>query len=306
MRVVQGKTGAMRCAALRILIPALLTLLTLDAAPDPAQDATADLLSAAAAGQTRRVEMLLGAGANPEAKDSNGRTPLMLAAQHGRAETVRLLLSKGVKDDARDADGFTAYSLALFSPARGVSRSSVGEVLKALPRPVPLRLIVDAATNPEDLVSSCFMPGREELTEFVNGIHLDALVLSDFQTLAGASSGGLVELVRADRHGVTPVTQPVPAGDADAVASLQVQPAASCAQDSGDSLSLSIDVRVIRVHDHQLIFKKTYGGGLTGLHVRTATNPAQYAGLYQGWIKEHASAISREVVMALVKSSFKN
>jgi len=293
----------MRC--FRVLISALLILLTLDAAPGPAPDPAADLLSAAAGGQARRVEMLLAAGANPEAKDNAGRTPLMLAAQHGHAEIVRLLLSKGAEADARDADGFSAYSLALLSPARGVSQAKIAEVLQALPRPNPVRVIVDAAANPEDLVSSCFMASREQLAEFVNGFHLDAVVLADFQNLAGISGGGLIEIVRADRHGVTPVTQPIPAGDADAVVSLQVQPAAACAQDSGDSLSLSIDVRVIRVHDQTLIFKKTYGGGLTGLHARTVTNPAQYASLYQGWVKEHAGAISRDVVMALAKSSFK-
>lgn len=270
-----------------------------------AADPNGDLLNAAAAGKTPRVEMLLNAGANREAKDSNGRTPLMLAAQHGHAETVRLLLSKGAEDGARDTDGWTAYGLVLFSPARGVSQANREEVLKALPHPAPVRLIVDAATNPEDLVSSCFMSSRGDLLEFVNGIHLDALVLADFQAQASASTNGLaqgsVQIVRADRHGIAAETQPVPADDADAVLSLRAQPAASCSQPSGDNLGLSIDVRVFRVRDHALLFRKSFGGGLSGLHARTVTNPSQYAGIYQGWIREHAHAIYHSVVTALMK-----
>jgi len=280
-------------------IAALCCLLAvkLNAASDP----SANLLSAAASGQTRRAEMLLGAGANIETRDRNKRTPLMLAAQHGHAETVRLLLSKGAQDNARDADGLAAYALTFLFPAHGVSRANAEEVLKALPRPAPVRLIVDAATNPEDLVGSCFTKSREELIEFVNGIHVDGLVLSDFQDLLATTGGGLVQIVRADRHGVTPATEPVPAGDADAVLSLQVQPAASCVQATSDSLSLAIGVRVIRVHGGSVILQKTYGGGLGGLHMRTVTNPAQYPALYQGWTREHAGAISRDVVIALQK-----
>jgi len=204
MKIVQRNTGTARATRLRIAALCFWLALRLDAASDPA----ANLLSAAASGQTRRVEMLLGAGTNLEAKDRNGRTPLMLAAQHGHAETVRLLLSKGAEDNARDADGFTAYSLAFFSPAHGVSPARVEEVLKALPRPSPVRLIVDAATNPEDLVSSCFMKSREGLTEFVNRIHLDAVAVSNFQDLLRSAGGGLIRIVRADRHGVTPATEP--------------------------------------------------------------------------------------------------
>src|SRR5690348_11029012 len=74
-----------------------------------AADLSSGLLSAAASGKTDQVSTLLAKGANVEAKDKNGRTPLMLAAQHGHADTVRLLLSKGAKADARDRSGWTAY-----------------------------------------------------------------------------------------------------------------------------------------------------------------------------------------------------
>ena len=44
-----------------------------------------DWLAAAKKGDTNRVEALLKAGAEIEARDEDGRTALMLAAQYGRA-----------------------------------------------------------------------------------------------------------------------------------------------------------------------------------------------------------------------------
>ena len=63
-----------------------------------------DWLAAAKKGDTNRVESLLKAGAELEAKDQDGRTALMLAAQFGRLDTVRLLLAKRASADARDCE----------------------------------------------------------------------------------------------------------------------------------------------------------------------------------------------------------
>src|SRR6266567_5071322 len=104
-----------------------------------AADLGPDLLSAARKGQAERVAEFLGKGAPLEAKDKNGRTPLMLAAQHGHAEVARLLLAKGAETGARDRQGWTAFGLALFS-----SSGAHDEVLRILPQPPRLRLAVDA------------------------------------------------------------------------------------------------------------------------------------------------------------------
>src|SRR5262245_14439446 len=58
------------------------------------------------------VDVLLVKGANPEAKDPRGRTPLF-AAQHSRL--VRLLAARGAALDARDPIGNTPLTFALFS-----------------------------------------------------------------------------------------------------------------------------------------------------------------------------------------------
>lgn len=47
--------------------------------------------TAAGAGATESVELLLSAGLSPKTKDRSGRTPLHLAAAQGSAECVSLL-----------------------------------------------------------------------------------------------------------------------------------------------------------------------------------------------------------------------
>lgn len=53
------------------------------------------------------ARFLIQKGANIEAKDRKGGTPLLRAALHGRAEMARLLLSKGAKHRAKDIYGYT-------------------------------------------------------------------------------------------------------------------------------------------------------------------------------------------------------
>jgi len=49
------------------------------------------------------VELLLAAGAEPSARDFDGRTPLVWAARSGRADMVKLLLDHGVSRNDRAA-----------------------------------------------------------------------------------------------------------------------------------------------------------------------------------------------------------
>lgn len=57
------------------------------------------------------VKVLLGAGANVNARDARGMTPLHLAAATGQLHTARALLEGGAQADLRDAQGRTAYDL---------------------------------------------------------------------------------------------------------------------------------------------------------------------------------------------------
>src|SRR5258708_29032948 len=113
-----------------------------------AADLPMDILEAAKKGKAKELEGLLAKGADLEARDKDGRTPLMLAAQYGRTETVHLLLDKGAKPDARDTHRRNAYMLALLTPSGGVVHTSHEAVLKLLPQPQRFRLAVTPSWAP--------------------------------------------------------------------------------------------------------------------------------------------------------------
>lgn len=58
------------------------------------------------------VDLLLEKGANPNAKDVFGHTPLHTAVNHGCIETVRTLLRHGSHRNAKDNQGLTPWDLA--------------------------------------------------------------------------------------------------------------------------------------------------------------------------------------------------
>lgn len=72
------------------------------------------LAVAAASGHVAKLRALVAAGANKNARDSAGRTPLMTAAAGGPAlwRPYRDLVSSGANMDLQDADGMTALMLA--------------------------------------------------------------------------------------------------------------------------------------------------------------------------------------------------
>src|SRR5262249_50858617 len=66
------------------------------------------LLLAADRGRPDMVDALLKAGANPQARDGNGRGALIFGAGSGNPEVVRLLLARGLRADEKDKYGDTA------------------------------------------------------------------------------------------------------------------------------------------------------------------------------------------------------
>ena len=248
-----------------------------------AADLRTELLNAARKGDDTRVTALLAKGAPPDARDKNGRTPMMLAAQRGHAPTARLLLSKGASADARDRQGWTAFALALLSP------DDREAVLRALPAPPKLRLVMDVKWAAGNLYSSCLM-SLPQLAQHVAAIQPDAQTANAFRDIASVSAKAMVE-VSPDESG-------------DAVLHLKVRPSVSCvAQQSADNLSLAIDARFERSNDRKLLLEKTYGGGLKGLHARSATSPAQYGELFAEWAKNHATSIYWAMLEAWLRAA---
>ncbi|HEY1183576.1 MAG TPA: ankyrin repeat domain-containing protein [Bryobacteraceae bacterium] len=249
-------------------------LLSASALLGQGQDFNGDLLQAALRGRNDQVKAFLDDGADLEAVDRNGRTPLMLAAQHGQVSTVELLLGRGANAAARDHEGATAYVLALFSPEGHGNHEAALKLLPVPPRP---KMALDVKWSPIKLVSSCFGT-REEVARMVDGLHLPEQFLRAFGAYVQSSGRNLVELVGEP-------------ADADALLRVELQPASACVAQSGDSLSLSIEARVLREPGGETIFQKVFGGGLKGLHSQTANNLEQYAPIFEPWIKPHAGPI---------------
>ncbi|MEV0092097.1 ankyrin repeat domain-containing protein [Streptomyces sp. NPDC050738] len=61
------------------------------------------LVWAAMSHDVKQVKVLLKAGADPDAPDVDGETPLYAAAVQGAAENVRLLLAAGASPDAQSS-----------------------------------------------------------------------------------------------------------------------------------------------------------------------------------------------------------
>jgi uncharacterized protein len=70
------------------------------------------LISAAAAGDAGAVERLLDRNAGVEARDEDGRTPLVAAAYGNHVETARLLVEAGADVNAKDASVQSAYLIS--------------------------------------------------------------------------------------------------------------------------------------------------------------------------------------------------
>jgi len=75
-------------------------------------DGTDSFFTAASKGDLAGVKAFIANGANLNAKDKVGRTPLMLAAWKGQTEILQLLLVNGANPNAENKSGTTALMYA--------------------------------------------------------------------------------------------------------------------------------------------------------------------------------------------------
>jgi hypothetical protein len=111
--------GALRRAGLASALP-LIALLASAGDDAPSHD----LLDAAARGDGPRLTALLAAGADPEARDAEGRPALLLAVASGRERAVEALLRGGARPDPLTGSGWT--------PLHEASRNGTLEAARAL------------------------------------------------------------------------------------------------------------------------------------------------------------------------------
>ena len=90
------------------------------------------LMIAASKGHLKLCELLLKAGADPNADDLVGDTALHYAALSGQAETAKVLIDKGARTDRINCHMMTPLNLAEQNPAKfiGINTAEVCNVLK--------------------------------------------------------------------------------------------------------------------------------------------------------------------------------
>jgi ankyrin repeat protein len=95
-------------------------------------------------GLAQNVRVLISAGANVNARDGKGSTPLIWATISGHPQVVEILLGHGADETLKNKDGFTALGLskritaarrrALAEAEEASRKEELAELRKALAR----------------------------------------------------------------------------------------------------------------------------------------------------------------------------
>jgi len=165
-------------------------------------------------GDVPKLKSLIAAGANLEARDARGRTPLHVATHARQREAVKLLAKAGAKLDALEDDRYDAVTIA--SVADDVPTLALLLSLGASAKQVTSRydgtaLIAAAHLGHDEVVRQLIAAGAP--LDHVNNLHwtaaIEAVVLGDGglrhqRTLAALVDAG-ANLQLTDRQGNTPL-----------------------------------------------------------------------------------------------------
>jgi uncharacterized protein len=124
---IQEKNSALFAAAHNAPVVIQIT----DAPAMPAEGPQQSARPAAELPWVTSVRLLLDSGANIEARDEEGDTPLIQAASYGQTETFKLLLERGAKINVRDRQGMTPLIAAACACAVATMNSTY-DIMKIL------------------------------------------------------------------------------------------------------------------------------------------------------------------------------
>jgi uncharacterized protein len=165
-------------------------------------------------GDLPKLKSLIATGANLDARDARGRTPLHVATHARQREAVKLLAKAGAKLDALEDDRYDAVTIA--SVADDVPTLALLLSLGASAKQVTSRydgtaLIAAAHLGHDEVVRQLIAAGAP--LDHVNNLHwtaaIEAVVLGDggprHQRMLAALVDAGANLQLADRQGNTPL-----------------------------------------------------------------------------------------------------
>jgi ankyrin repeat protein len=183
--------------------------------PTPAEYAAYTGLHAAAAqGRASEIEDLLKAGGDLEARDDNGRTPLLVAAYRRDIAVAQALLEAGANPNALDNQSYDAVTIAAVSNDLAMLKLMLasGGNARAITSPYSGTALIASAHAGHVAVVEMLIAHRAPL-DHVNNLGwtalIEAIVLGDgserYQKIVAALIAAGADLTLADRNGKTPL-----------------------------------------------------------------------------------------------------
>ncbi len=146
------------------------------------------LIAAVRLGWSRLAELLLLAGADPNARESHGQTAIHVASALGRENALRLLIRHGALPQARTPGGQTALGIAL-----AAGRSDLGQWLEWRGWNLPGRPL-----QPSDLPAAAIGGDVDAVSRLLDlGLPVDAVDSQGCTALLRAAGGGHEAMVQA-------------------------------------------------------------------------------------------------------------
>lgn len=215
----------LRTLLLRVTACALLVLGVLDArfvspaqaqVPPSAEEVAAyeGLHAAVAAGRASEIAELVQSGRDPEARDANGRTPLIVAAFRLDTPAVNALLEAGANPNALDDQSYDALTIAAIAGDAGLVKVllAAGANARAITSPYGGTALIAASHRGNVAVVEALLAARAPVNH-VNNLGwtalIEAIVLGDggarYAQIVDALIRAEADLNLADRNGVRPL-----------------------------------------------------------------------------------------------------